>query len=142
LYFTKNLGYNKAMISECTLQVRTYECDSYNHVNNANYLNYLEYARYEFLKDVGFDYLKVIEAGYGTYIARIEIDYKMPAFTDDKLVIRSRPIKKGAVSGVIAQEIWRGESLLVEAKVTWVFVDSKGQPVKIPPEFDLPGLKP
>jgi acyl-CoA thioester hydrolase len=129
------------MTTECSLRVRTYECDSYNHVNNANYLNYLEYARYEFLKDIDFDYKKAISEGYGIYIARIEIDYKKPAFTDDNLVIKSRPIKKGAVSGTLAQEIWRGEDLLIEAKVTWAFVDSKGTPVKIPKEWDLPGLK-
>jgi len=130
------------MITECTLRVRTYECDSYKHVNNANYLNYLEYARYEFLKDVKFDYEKAVREGYGIYIARIEIDYKRPAFTDDVLTIVSQPIKKGAVSGVISQKILRGEDLLIEAKVTWAFVDSKGQPVKIPAEWDLPGLYP
>jgi len=130
------------METQCTLKVRSYECDSYNHVNNANYLNYLEYARYEFLKDIGFDYLKAIEAGYGTYISRIEIDYKKPAITDDELVIKSKPLKKGAVSGTISQKIMRGEELVADAKVTWVFVDSKGMPVKIPPPWDLPGLKP
>ena len=130
------------MTTECSLRVRTYECDSYGHVNNANYLNYLEYARHEFLRDIGFDYLKSIREGYGVYIARIEIDYKKPAFTDDTLVIKSRPIKKGAVSGVIAQEILRGDDLLAAAKVTWAFVDSKGTPVKIPAEWDLPGLRP
>jgi acyl-CoA thioester hydrolase len=130
------------MVSECSLQVRTYECDSYNHVNNANYLNYLEYARYELLKDVGFDYPKAIRSGFGVYIARIEIDYKKPAFVDETLIIKTRPIKKGAVSGVLAQEIWRGEDLLVQAKVTWAFVNSKGMPVKIPEEWDVPGLYP
>ena len=130
------------MNTECTLKVRTYECDGYNHVNNANYLNYLEYARYEFLRDIGFDYTKAVEAGYGVYIARIEIDYKKPAFADDTLLIKSRPIKKGAVSGIIEQQIWRGDDLLIEAKVTWAFVDSRGQPVKVPAQWDLPGLNP
>ena len=130
------------MNTECSLKVRSYECDSYNHVNNANYLNYLEFARYEFLKDIGFDYLKAVAAGYGVYIARIEIDYKKPAFTDDELVIKSRPIKKGAVSGTLAQEIWRGEELIIAAKVTWAFADSKGYPAKIPQEWDKPGLSP
>ncbi|MDR2543793.1 MAG: acyl-CoA thioesterase [Treponema sp.] len=130
------------MTLECTLRVRTYECDSYNHVNNANYLNYLEFARWEFLKDIGFNYEKAVKSGYGTYIARIEIDYKKPAFPDDVLVIKSKSIKKGAVSCVLAQEIWRGEDLIVSAKVTSVFVDSKGMPVKIPAEFDVPGLSP
>jgi acyl-CoA thioester hydrolase len=130
------------MISKCSVKVRTYECDSYGHVNNANYLNYLEFARYELLKDVGFDYNSMIAAGYGVYIARIEIDYKRPAVADDELLIKSWPIKKGAVSGVIAQEIWRVQELLVGAKVTWAFVDSKGMPARIPPEWDRPGLKP
>ena len=130
------------MISECSLVVRTYECDSYGHVNNANYLNYLEYARYELLRDAGFDYPKAVNAGYGVYIARIEIDYKKPAITDDRLTIKTRPIKKGAVSGTLAQQICRGGDILAEAKVTWAFVDSKGMPVRIPEEWDVPGLKP
>jgi acyl-CoA thioester hydrolase len=128
--------------SECSLSVRTYECDSYNHVNNANYLNYLEFARYEMLKDIGFDYPRAIQAGYGVYVARIEIDYKKPALADDKLIIKTWPVKKGAVSGILAQEILRGEELLVTANVTWASVDSKGVPVKLPKEWDLPGLYP
>lgn len=130
------------MICKCSLKVRSYECDSYGHVNNAIYLNYLEFARYEFLRDVGFNYSAMLEAGYGIYVARIEIDYKKSAHTDDDLLIKSWPIKKGAVSGIIAQEIWRGEDLVVTAKVTWAFVDSKGMPTKIPPQWDMPGLKP
>ncbi|MDR0312274.1 MAG: acyl-CoA thioesterase [Treponema sp.] len=129
------------MITKCSLIVRTYECDSYGHVNNANYLNYLEFARYEFLRDINFDYSAMIKAGYGIYIAKIEIEYKKPAFTDDTLEIRSWSVKKGAVSGTLAQEIWRGDDLLIEAKVTWAFVDSKGLPTKIPAEWDVPGLK-
>jgi acyl-CoA thioester hydrolase len=130
------------MECECSLIVRTYECDSYGHVNNANYLNYLEYARYEFLRGIGFDYPALIRAGYGIYVARVEIDYKKPAVTDDLLVIRSRSVKKGAVSGIIAQKIRRGEDIIVEAKVTWASVDFRGMPVKLPKEWDLPGLRP
>ena len=130
------------MICECKLTVRTYECDSNGHVNNANYLNYLEYARYELLKDVGFDYPSMAKAGYGIYVAKIEIEYVKPAIADDELLIRSQPVKKGAVSGVIVQEIWRGEDLLTKAKVTWAFVDSRGLPTKVPPQWDMPGLKP
>jgi len=129
------------MISECRLTVRTYECDSYGHVNNANYLNYLEVARYQFLKDVDFDYPAMIKAGYGIYVAKVEIDYKKPALADDALFIKTRPIKKGAVSGIMAQEIWRGSDLLATAKVTWAFVDSKGVPSRIPPEWDREGLR-
>jgi acyl-CoA thioester hydrolase len=102
----------------------------------------LEFARYEFLRSIGFDYPVVINAGYGVYVARVEIDYKKSALPDDVLLIRSWPIKKGAVSGIIAQEIKRGEDLIAEAKVTWALVDSRGLPVKIPTEWNLPGLDP
>ena len=130
------------MVSVRSLTVRTYECDSYNHVNNANYLNYLEFARCEFLKDAGFDYAGALAAGYGTYVARIEIDYKKPAFADDVLSIRSWLVKRGAVSGVFAQEISRGADVIALARVTWAFVNALGQPVRIPAEWDVPGLLP
>ncbi|MDR2633815.1 MAG: acyl-CoA thioesterase [Treponema sp.] len=130
------------MVCECTLVVRTYECDAYGHVNNAHYLHYLEYARYEFLKTIGFDYPAAIRAGYGVYVARVEIDYKKSAVPDDVLLIRSWPVKKGAVSGIIAQEILRGEELIVQAQVTWAFVDASGVPRRIPKAWDMPGLKP
>jgi acyl-CoA thioester hydrolase len=131
------------MASECSFRVRTYECDMYGHVNNANYLNYLEHARFEYLRDIGFDFLQATKAGYGIFIARIEIDYKAPATTDDFLAVKTWPIKKGTISGVIAQEIRRGDDLITKAKVTWAFVDAKtGVPTKIPKKWDLSGLYP
>jgi acyl-CoA thioester hydrolase len=77
------------------------------------------------------------------FISRIEIDYKKPALTDDMLTIKTWPLKKGAVSGTLAQEIRRSDDILAEAKVTWAFVDSKtGMPVRIPREWNVPGLGP
>ncbi len=127
---------------ETTLQVRTYELDGYGHVNNAVYLNYLEYARTEYLRFVGFDSPGAIAAGYGLYVARVEIDYKRPAFLDDRLTIKTRPVKKGAVSGIMAQTIFRADQVIIEARITWAFVDASGTPTKIPAPWDLPGLKP
>ena len=130
------------MKAVCKIIVRTYECDGYGHVNNANYLNYFEYARYEYLKTIGFDYESMVKAGYGIYIARVEIEYKKPAFTEDELTLESWAIKKGAVSGVIAQQITRGKDLIAEAKVTWAFVNKQGTPVRLPAQWDMPGLRP
>ncbi len=45
------------------LTVRSYECDSYGHVNNAVYLNYLEVARHELLAALGMDYAALRAAG-------------------------------------------------------------------------------
>jgi acyl-CoA thioester hydrolase len=130
------------MISERTILVRTYECDSNSHVNNANYLNYLEHGRFEYLKDIGFNYAGAVAAGYALFVARVEIDYKRPAHFDDSLLIQTWPIKRGAVSGVIEQKITRGDDIIATAKVTWAFVTQSGKPTKIPAEFDVPGLTP
>ena len=52
------------MIFKTELKVRSYECDSYSHVNNAVYLNYLETARMDFLNQIGFPYNDVVAAHY------------------------------------------------------------------------------
>jgi acyl-CoA thioester hydrolase len=131
--------------TEYRFKVRSYELDSYGHVNNANYLNYLEGARWEYLKDIKFDYNEMILKGYCIYVARIEIDYKKSAFADDELVIFTTPLKKGAVSGKLEQIITRGgneNDIVAQAIVTWAFVDKHGKIQKIPDEFNVPGLEP
>jgi acyl-CoA thioester hydrolase len=131
------------MKTQVRFRVRSYECDTYGHVNNAVYLHYLEYARWEFLKDIGFDYDAMIKAGFAVYIAHVEIDYKKSAWPDEELLIETIPVKKGAVSGVFRQIITRGDDEIVLAEVTWAFVNSgTGKPSKPPKEFDVPGLSP
>jgi acyl-CoA thioester hydrolase len=133
------------MQTECTIRVNTYECDPYGHVNNATYLNYLEHARYEFLRDIGFDYKDFVEKGFAVYIAKITIEYKASAWPDDEIIIRTRPLKKGAVSGVLSQELRRvsDNTWIAQAQVTWACVNAHtGKPCRLPQGFDLEGLKP
>ncbi|MFH2113590.1 MAG: thioesterase family protein [Spirochaetota bacterium] len=124
------------------LVVRTYECDAYGHVNNANYLHYLEYARHEYLKAIGFDYAGCVARSFGLYVTRVEIDFKHPAFFDDCLMIESRAVKKGVVSGTLEQTIRHGDTLVANARVSWAFVDSTGKPSRIPLDLNVPGLAP
>jgi acyl-CoA thioester hydrolase len=124
------------------LVVRSYECDSYGHVNNAVYLNYLELGRHQFLRDIGFDYAALRAADFGLVVARIDIQYRRPSVADDRLVVASRPTKRLRVGGVMEQRILRGEELVAQAEVTWVSVDRRGKPAPVPPAFDVPGLDP
>ncbi|HEY9595043.1 MAG TPA: thioesterase family protein, partial [Spirochaetia bacterium] len=68
-----------SMVHESRLTVRSYECDSYGHVNNAVYLNYLEYARHLYIRDIGIPLSELRAAGYAILVARVEIDYRRPA---------------------------------------------------------------
>lgn len=123
--------------------VRTYECDSYNHVNNAVYLNYLELGRMDFLNQINFDYKGIVEAGYYIYVTHVDIYYKASAFFGDELTIETVPTKLGAVSGTLHQRILKQDgTLCAEADVTWASVTTEGKPSRIPETFMVEGLKP
>ena len=123
--------------------VRSYECDSYGHVNNAVYLNYLEYARMEHLHAIGFDYKGIIAAGYYSYVTHVDIYYKASAFLDDELFIEVFPVKTKHVSGTIHQIVRKADgTVCAEADVTWACVNHEGKPCRIPQEFMVEGLLP
>ncbi|MDR1784906.1 MAG: acyl-CoA thioesterase [Spirochaetaceae bacterium] len=123
--------------------VRTYECDSYGHVNNAVYLNYLEYARREFLTAAGFDYRGLLAAGYLIYITHIDIHYRAQAVLDDRLIIEAEPLKLRKVSGVFRQRVLKEDgTVCADAEVTWACVNRDSVPHPIPPELLVPGLEP
>lgn len=124
------------------LIVRTYECDSYGHVNNAVYLNYLEYGRMEYLHQIHFDYQNLVAAGYYLYITHIDIHYKNSAYLDDALFIDVTPIQLRAVSGTFHQVVRKEDgTICAEADVTWASVKDR-KPARIPDEFLVAGLKP
>ena len=120
-----------------SLTVRSYECDSYGHVNHAVYINYLEVARMQFLRAAGYDYPGLIQAGFFTYVSRVDVAYKSPAFSDDELVIESEPTQLRRVTGMMHQVIRRGEIVIAEAQVHWCTVNQEGRPCRPPEEYDL-----
>ncbi|NVP24990.1 acyl-CoA thioesterase [Treponema phagedenis] len=121
------------------VEVRTYELDSYGHVNHAVYLNYFEYTRMKFIQAIGFDYEGLLNDGYYLYITKVNIIYKRSVVLNDVLSIEVEPIKEGAASGVYRQQAFnqRGE-LCAEADVTWACVDQKtGKPARLPEKYRL-----
>lgn len=126
-----------------TLTVRSYECDSYNHVNNAVYLNYLEYARMEFLRAINFDYEGVVEAGYYLYVTHVDIYYKASAILGDELFIDVEPVKTKSISGTFSQLVRKADgTVCAQAEVTWACVTKEGRPAPIPKEFMVEGMMP
>ncbi len=126
-----------------SLVVRTYECDSYNHVNNAVYLNYLEYGRMEFLHQINFDYKGLIDDGYYLYITHVDIRYKASAFLDDKLVVETESIKLRKVSGTFYQCIKKEDgTVCVEAEVTWACVTHGAKLSPLPEKYIMSQLYP
>ena len=126
----------------CTLTVRSYECDSYGHVNNAVYLNYLEFARHAYLRDNSISLDELRSSGLALLVARVAIDFRLPSRTDDELSIVTWALRKMRIGGVLSQRILRGGQVIAEAEVTWVCVDARGRPARLPPIFDKESLNP
>ena len=83
------------MTHECALEARSYECDSYGHVNNAVYLNYLEFARHQFMRQAGVRYEELRARGYGLVVTRVRIDFKAPVRYGEGLRVLTVPLSKG-----------------------------------------------
>ena len=116
------------------IKVRTYECDSYGHVNNATFLNYCEVARVELLEKMGYDLNGLKKAGFLLVIVKIEMEYKKPAYANDELEVNVGWIERGKTSAAFEQEIHncKTNELIARVKIIWVSTDLKGKPIAIP----------
>ena len=116
------------------IKVRTYECDSYGHVNNATFLNYCEVARVELLEKMGYDLNGLKKAGFLLVIVKIEMEYKKPAYANDELEVNVGWIERGKTSAAFEQEIHncKTNELIARAKIIWVSTDLKSKPIAIP----------
>ena len=77
------------------VQVRFSDTDALGHVNNAVYLSYLESSRVDYLREL-LGAKKIEELG--VIIARIEIDYKSPAFHHETMRVGCRVYEIGGSS--------------------------------------------
>lgn len=126
----------KTRVSETEVTVRSYELDSFGHVNHAVYLNYLETGRFEALRTGGLSREEMARQGWGVYVVRLEIDYVKEARMDERLLVRTQLAGFRRSSMVLAQEVVRpvedGEDTVVRARVHAVWVGENGRPIRIP----------
>lgn len=87
------------------LEVRDYELDIQGIVNNAIYFHYLEYARQRFLQSLGFEFVRLHQAGIDPVVVRVELDYLSPLRSGDRIQITVRPAVKGRLRLLFYQEI-------------------------------------
>ncbi|MFT3972434.1 MAG: tol-pal system-associated acyl-CoA thioesterase [Amaricoccus sp.] len=99
----------------------------------ANYLKFIERARTEALLAIGFRQTE-LRARYGLVFAvrEITVRYLAPARLEDQLVVRTASEAPRGARLEMAQEIWRGDTLLVRARVTLACLGPDGRPLRIP----------
>lgn len=119
------------------IPVRIYyeDTDAGGIVYYANYLRFLERARTEFVRNLGYEQSQDLlqQDPFGFAVKHVDIDYKSPAQLDDLLKVTCQAKEISGASMDIFQQIWRGETLLVEANVKVVCLNlNKKRPIRIP----------
>jgi acyl-CoA thioester hydrolase len=121
------------------MQVRVYyeDTDFTGIVYHANYLRFMERGRTNYLRLLGADqHALFAEAqheapGFAFVVRSMQIEYLKPARMDDVLEVVTVPADIRGASITLAQEVRRGDDVLVEARVKVAFV-SGGRARPIP----------
>ncbi|KAB0678016.1 tol-pal system-associated acyl-CoA thioesterase [Aureimonas leprariae] len=105
-------------------------------VYHARYLHFLERARTDFLRLKGIGHRALMEGAFGEPMAfavrHMEIDFLAPARIDDVVVVETRTVLLGGARVVLDQKIYRGEILLVAARVKVAVISPDGRPRRMP----------
>jgi len=101
----------------------------------ANYLKFFERARTEWLRALGLGQHALRQETGGMFVvSETTVKYHRPAQLDDLLRVTARLSEGGRASLVIAQQAWRGDSLLCEGTIRIGWVDERTlKPARIPP---------
>ena len=108
-------------------------------VYHANYLRFMERGRTNYLRLLGADQRALFaeamsEApGFAFVVRSMQLEFLKPAKMDDLLDVVTRPVEVKGASILLAQEILRGDDLLIEAKVRVAFVSGgRARPIPKP----------
>jgi acyl-CoA thioester hydrolase len=116
----------KSFISETIIRVRYSETDQAGFVYYGNYAQYYEVGRVEALRQLGYTYKGLEEAGVVMPVLSMNIKYIRPALYDDlltiKTIIRDAPITRMNFEYEISNESGK---LLNKGETTLVFISKE-----------------
>ena len=119
-----------------TLTVRYAETDAQGVVHHANYLTWFEEGRSEFLRQMGMNYSSFEKAGFFAVVAHAEVDYRAPAFYEDRVTITTRLDKAHRKILEFAYRAVNQDGLLLaEGRTVHVMVGRDRRPTSLPGEW-------
>jgi len=120
-----------------TLRVYWEDTDAGGVVFYANYLKFFERARTEWLRALGVGQQQLRDdTGAMFIVTDTQVRYRAPARLDDMLDVTVSLRQRGAASMTIAQEAWRGATLLAEGEIRIGCVDhGTFRPRRIPTQI-------
>jgi 4-hydroxybenzoyl-CoA thioesterase len=119
---------------------RSYEIDSYRHLNNGVYLGWFEQGRLEWLSSLGFSYDGFADREQWIVVARTEVDFRSALQLDDEVELSTEVVAMGRSSVRFRQQMRRlrdgraEEAPACEALTVMVF-SAGGRSIPIPDDF-------
>lgn len=120
------------------VQVRTYELDSFGHVNNSVYLNYLEEARSEYLRQMGLSFHDFAALGVQLVIVEAHVKYVSPARYGDEIEIAGtfRDVRPASLFIDYHLRAVGSDRVLATATTKGAFIEAAtGKPTRAPEPF-------
>lgn len=121
---------------------RSYELDSYRHLNNGVYLGWFEQARLEYLQSLGFSYDGFADREQWIVVARTEVDFRVPLRLGDAVGIETVVEALGRSSVRFRQRMCRAAdaaadaaAVAAEALTVMVFSGPDGRSIPVPDDF-------
>jgi acyl-CoA thioester hydrolase len=107
------------------LRVRYGECDAQGIVFNANFLAYVDVVLTEIWRESMGSYDALLATGVDTVVGEANLRFRAPGRFDDVLRIEAGFDGLGTTSTTLKLWFRRGEELLCDADIRYVFVDVK-----------------
>ena len=105
-------------------------------VYHSNYLKYLERGRSEYLYKLGYNHKNLLQTlNFYFVVKHIDIDFKIPAYFEDILDVKTTIYELTKVKIIFSQSIYREKELLIDSKILITPVNDKGKIVKMPIEM-------
>lgn len=119
------------------LKIKIYyeDTDAGGVVYYANYLRYMERARTEFLLEKGIDVAEYHNNGYLFAVVDVDVHYRKPARLGEIIDITTEIIEITNVTIILRHQIFKDDTLLVEANVRIACINKDGKPQRLPSEF-------
>ncbi|MFC7687927.1 acyl-CoA thioesterase [Ureibacillus sp. GCM10028918] len=115
------------------IQVKEEDIDSLGHVNHMVYLHYLQAGRTDWFRETGLSFEKLNKRNIESVVLKLEILYRQEAKVDERLIVKTQPLRLGNTSFVFEQKILNERNeVITEATVTEVMFDlitRKSRPV-------------
>ena len=123
-------GSVRPSLSRIAIRVYYEDTDTAGIVYYANYLCFLERGRTEFLRSLGFQQQQLMDENISFAVTSVAAHYIKPAHLDDLLEVRTAIGDVRRVQLVFEQEIWCGDTRLLDAKIGVACIDPRnGKPI-------------